>query len=112
MIFSQAEMVRTGTMVGPRIFSTGRILYGAENLEKAVINSLDDARSAIRRTQAFGATSVKSYNQPRRDHRQQVLQAARELGVNVVPEGGSAFTHSKSMIRHGHTEIEHTVRVI
>jgi imidazolonepropionase-like amidohydrolase len=56
MIFSQAEMVRTGTMTGPRIFSTGRILYGAENVQKTVIDNLDDARSAIRRTQAFGAT--------------------------------------------------------
>ncbi len=111
MIFSQAEMVRTGTMIGPRIFSTGRILYGAENVQKTVINDLDDARSAIRRTQAFGATSVKSYNQPRRDQRQQVLQAARELGVNVVPEGGSTFTHNMSMILDGHTGIEHNVPI-
>lgn len=111
MIFSQAEMVRTGNMIGPRIFSTGRILYGAENVQKTVINSLDDARSAIRRTQAFGATSVKSYNQPRRDQRQQVLQAARELGVNVVPEGGSTFTHNMSMILDGHTGIEHNVPI-
>ncbi len=111
MIFSQAEMVRTGNMIGPRIFSTGRILYGAENVQKTVINSLDDARSAIRRTQAFGATSVKSYNQPRRDQRQQVLEAARELGVNVVPEGGSTFTHNMSMILDGHTGIEHNVPI-
>ncbi len=111
MIFSQAEMVRTGNMIGPRIFSTGRILYGAENVQKTVVNSLDDARSAIRRTQAFGATSVKSYNQPRRDQRQQVLQAARELGVNVVPEGGSTFTHNMSMILDGHTGIEHNVPI-
>lgn len=111
MIFSQAEMVRAGNMVGPRIFSTGRILYGAENVTKTVINNIDDARSAIRRTQAFGATSVKSYNQPRRDQRQQVLQAARELGVNVVPEGGSTFTHNMSMILDGHTGIEHNVPI-
>lgn len=111
MIFSQAEMVRSGNMIGPRIFSTGRILYGAENVQKTVINSLEDARSAIRRTQAFGATSVKSYNQPRRDQRQQVLQAARELGVNVVPEGGSTFTHNMSMIIDGHTGIEHNVPI-
>jgi imidazolonepropionase-like amidohydrolase/Tol biopolymer transport system component len=111
MIFSQAEMVRAGNMVGPRIFSTGRILYGAENITKTVINNLEDARSAIRRTQAFGATSVKSYNQPRRDQRQQVLQAARELGVNVVPEGGSTFTHNMSMILDGHTGIEHNVPI-
>ena len=111
MIFSQSEMVRTGTMTGPRIFSTGRILYGAENVQKTVVNSLEDARSAIRRTQAFGATAVKSYNQPRRDQRQQVLQAARELGVNVVPEGGSTFTHNMSMILDGHTGIEHNIPV-
>jgi len=111
MIFSQAEMVRTGNMTGPRIFSTGRILYGAENVQKTVINDLDDARSAIRRTKAFGAMSVKSYNQPRRDQRQQVLEAARELGVNVVPEGGSTFTHNMSMILDGHTGIEHNVPI-
>jgi imidazolonepropionase-like amidohydrolase/Tol biopolymer transport system component len=111
MIFSQSEMVRTGSMTGPRIFSTGRILYGAENVQKTVINDLDDARSAIRRTKAFGATSVKSYNQPRRDQRQQVLEAARELGVNVVPEGGSTFTHNMSMILDGHTGIEHNVPI-
>mgnify|MGYP001454435896 CR=1 FL=1 len=111
MIFSQAEMVRTGTMIGPRIFSTGRILYGAEGNFKAVINSLEDARSAIRRTKAFGAFSVKSYNQPRRDQRQQVIQAARELEILVMPEGGSTFTHNMSMILDGHTGIEHNVPV-
>src|SRR6056297_3528893 len=104
-------MVRTGTMMGPRIFSTGRILYGAEGDFKAVINNLEDAYSAIRRTKAFGAHSVKSYNQPRRDQRQQVLEAARDLEVLVVPEGGSTFTHNMSMILDGHTGIEHNVPI-
>jgi imidazolonepropionase-like amidohydrolase len=76
-----------------------------------VINSFDDARSAIRRTKAFGAFSVKSYNQPRREQRQQVIQAARELGVQVVPEGGSHFFHNMSMIMDGHTTIEHNIPV-
>ncbi len=111
MIFSQAEMVRTGTMTGPRIFSTGRILYGADGDFKAVINNLEDAYSAIRRTKAFGAHSVKSYNQPRRDQRQQVLEAARDLEVLVVPEGGSTFTHNMSMVLDGHTGIEHNVPI-
>ena len=111
MIFSQAEMVRAGNMIGPRIFSTGRILYGAEGDFKAEIDNLEDARSHIRRTKAFGAISVKSYNQPRRDQRQQVLKAARELGVKVFPEGGSTFTHNMSMILDGHTGIEHNVPI-
>ena len=111
MTFSQSEMVKTGIMVGPRIFSTGTILYGAEGDFKAVINSLEDARSALRRTKAFGAFSVKSYNQPRRDQRQQVIQAARELKINVYPEGGSFFYHNMSMVADGHTGIEHNIPV-
>ena len=85
-VFSQAELVKAGRMVGPRVFSTGTILYGADGDFKAVVNSLDDARSHLRRMKANGAFSVKSYNQPRRDQRQQINQAARELGMLVVEE--------------------------
>ncbi|MGY5849991.1 amidohydrolase family protein [Salegentibacter sp. F14] len=110
-IFSMAEMVKAGQMVGPRIYSTGVILYGADGDFKAVINNLEDARSALRRTKAFGATSVKSYNQPRREQRQQIMQAAKELNMNVVPEGGSTFLHNMNMIVDGHTGIEHNIPV-
>lgn len=111
MCFSQSEMVKAGYMVGPRVYSTGTILYGAEGDFKAVINGYDDARSAIARTKAFGAFSVKSYNQPRREQRQQVIQAARDLNVMVVPEGGSTFFHNMSEILDGHTGIEHNIPV-
>ncbi len=111
MIFSHSEMIKAGHTVGPRLYSTGTILYGAEGDFKAVINSLDDARSAIRRTKAYGAFSVKSYNQPRREQRQQVIQAARELDILVVPEGGSTFYHNLSMVADGHTGVEHNIPV-
>ena len=84
-VFSLSELQKSGELLGPRIYSTGFILYGADGDIKAVINNIDDARSSIRRTKAFGAKSVKSYNQPRREQRQQVLRAAREMGINVVP---------------------------
>lgn len=111
MVFAQSELVKNGQMVGPRVFSTGTILYGADGDFKAVINSLEDARSAIRRTKAFGAWSVKSYNQPRREQNQQVLAAARELGMEVVPEGGSFFYHNLAMILDGHTTVEHNLPI-
>lgn len=110
-VFTLAEMIKSGEMVGPRLYSTGFILYGADGDFKAVVNNLEDARSSIRRTKAFGALSVKSYNQPRRDQRQQVLQAAREEGIFVVPEGGSTFYHNMSMIIDGHTGIEHNIPI-
>jgi imidazolonepropionase-like amidohydrolase len=111
MVFAQSELVKAGLMTGPRVFSTGTVLYGADGNFKAVINSIDDARSALRRTKAFGAFSVKSYNQPRREQRQQIIQAARELQMEVVPEGGSFFYHNTSMILDGHTTIEHNMPI-
>jgi Tol biopolymer transport system component len=110
-VFTLSEMVKAGHIMGPRIYSTGTILYGADGDFKAVVNSLDDARSHLRRMKAVGAISVKSYNQPRREQRQQIMQAARELGLNVVPEGGSTFNHNMTMIIDGHTGIEHSVPV-
>jgi len=110
-VFALSELQKTGQLVGPRLYSTGFILYGADGDFKAVINSLEDARSSIRRTKAFGAQSVKSYNQPRREQRQQVLQAAREMGINVVPEGGSTFYHNITMVIDGHTGVEHNIPV-
>jgi len=111
MVFSLSEMVKSGSMVGPRIFSTGVILYGADGDFKASVNSLDDAQSAISRTKAFGAFSVKSYNQPRREQRQQIIKAASDQQIEVVPEGGSTFFHNMSMILDGHTGIEHNIPI-
>ena len=108
-IFAHSELAKAGRIVAPRIFSTGTILYGARTAFTAQIDSLDDALSNLRRMQAVGAVSVKSYNQPRRDQRQQVIAAARELGMMVVPEGGSLFQHNMSMIVDGHTTIEHSI---
>lgn len=110
-IFTQAEMQRAGHIVGPRIFSTGTILYGAKADVTAEINNLDDALTHLRRMKAGGAFTVKSYNQPRRDQRQQVIEAARQTGMMVVPEGGSLFQMNMSMIVDGHTGIEHALPV-
>ncbi|MCW8880175.1 MAG: amidohydrolase family protein [Kangiellaceae bacterium] len=108
-IFSSAELARAGETVAPRIFSTGTILYGAESHSTAQIDSQEDAVKHLNRLKAQGAFSVKSYNQPRRDQRQQVLEAARNSQMMVMPEGGSTFQHNLTMIVDGHTGIEHSI---
>jgi len=110
-VFAASELARAGMITAPRIFSTGTILYGANAPFTANIDSLEDARSHLRRMKAVGAFSVKSYNQPRRDQRQQVIAAARELGMMVVPEGGSLFEHNMTQVVDGHTGIEHSIPV-
>ncbi len=109
MVFSTSETARAGGMIAPRLFSTGTILYGAEGNAKAITTSFDDALTHLRRMQAVGAFSVKSYNQPRRDARQQIIEAARQLGMMVVPEGGSTFAVNTTMFLDGHTTLEHNL---
>jgi imidazolonepropionase-like amidohydrolase/Tol biopolymer transport system component len=111
MVFSASEKLRSGRMVGPRLFSTGTILYGAEGSFRANINSYEDALSHLRRLKAVGAFSVKSYNQPRRDSRQQVIAAARALEMMVVPEGGSTFFWNMTHVLDGHTGMEHNIPI-
>jgi len=108
-IFAAAEMQRTGQILAPRIYSTGDIIYGARSAYFADINSLDDAREHVRRLKAQGAGSVKNYNQPRREQRQQVAVAAREEGMLVVAEGGSLFHMDLSMVADGNSTIEHNL---
>ena len=108
-IFAARELVQAGQVIGPRIFSTGTILYGAEGRVRADIQSAQDARRHLMRMKAMGAFSVKSYNQPRRNQRQQVLDEARKLEMLVVPEGGSLFHHNLTQIIDGHTGVEHAI---
>ncbi len=110
-VFTHSELQRTGQVVGPRIYSTGTILYGAKGNFSATVNSLDDAMTHVRRLKEAGAISVKSYNQPRREQRQQILEAARQTGMMVVPEGGSLFQTNMSMVVDGHTGVEHSLPV-
>jgi imidazolonepropionase-like amidohydrolase/Tol biopolymer transport system component len=108
-VFTQAEMQRAGVVLGPRIYSTGSVLYGARTPTTALVDSLDDALTHLNRQKAEGAISVKSYQQPRRDQRQQVLEAARQTRMMVVPEGGSLFQNNMSMVVDGHTTVEHAL---
>ena len=109
-IFPAAAMQRAGLILGPRIFSTGEIVYGAKAADVyAQIDSLDDALAHVRRLKAQGAHSVKNYNQPRREQRQQVVAAARQENMQVVAEGGSLFGMDMNLIADGNSTLEHNV---
>jgi imidazolonepropionase-like amidohydrolase/Tol biopolymer transport system component len=110
-VFTNAELIRAGMKLGPRLYSTGTILYGAETPFKAVVDTYDDALSHLRRMKAVGAVSVKSYNQQRRDARQMIIKAARELELMVVPEGGSLLYMNNTQVLDGHTGVEHSLPV-
>ena len=109
-VFPALEMQRAGLIVGPRTFSTGEIVYGAKSAAVyAEINGLDDALAHVRRLKAQGAHSVKNYNQPRREQRQQVVAAALKENMRSVAEGGSLFGMDMALIADGNTTLEHNV---
>ena len=109
-IFVAGEMQRAGMILGPRIFSTGEIVYGAKSANVyAEINNLDDALAHVRRLKAQGGNSVKNYNQPRREQRQQVAEAARQENMLVVAEGGSLFGMDMALVADGNSTLEHNI---
>ncbi len=109
-VFPALEMTRTGQIIGPRTFSTAEIVYGARQAGVyAQIDSYDDALAHVRRLKAQGAHSLKNYNQPRRDQRQQVTAAAMAEGMRSVAEGGSLFGFDMTLIADGNTTVEHNL---
>jgi len=109
--FTDRELVLNGKKLAPRLFSTGSILYGAMLDLHCQIESLNDALTYLLHLKEYGAWSVKSYNQPCRSSRQQVLEAARLTNMSVVPEGGMSWYWNLNQIVDGHTTIEHNLPV-
>eukprot|EP00026_Physarum_polycephalum_P003102 Phypoly_transcript_03111.p1 GENE.Phypoly_transcript_03111~~Phypoly_transcript_03111.p1 ORF type:complete len:824 (+),score=125.62 Phypoly_transcript_03111:125-2473(+) len=110
-VFQDAELIRAGKKVGPRIFSTGTPIYGNGGPTHCEVASLENATDYLLTLQAIGAWSTKSYTLPCRAARQKLLAAARNLSMNVVPEGGMSFFWNVGMIIDGHTTIEHSIPV-
>ena len=109
-IFAASEYQRAGKLLAPRIFSTGEIVYGAKAPGYyAAIDSAEDAQNHVRRLKTQGAHSIKNYNQPRREQRQQVVAAAIGENMAVVAEGGSLFHMDLAMVADGNTAIEHNL---
>ncbi len=109
---ARSEMNVVGAATGPRLITTGGVVEGLEVLGvRHPIHSLDDARKIIATRRALGTLIVKSYMQPMRSQRQQLIKAAREARIMVTPEGEGQFYHDVTMILDGHVSIEHNLPV-
>jgi Tol biopolymer transport system component len=99
--FGQAELIETGNIVGPRLFSVGqRIAPGLVD-----INSFSDAQAVVTNRYREGATCVKQYELETRLQRNWLLLAAKQAGLNMTNERGDAL----GMIKDGNTGVEHDV---
>lgn len=111
-VFTSAELVETGQMIGPRSFTTGENITKGDSPGTNDIVSLEAALQEAARRKDWGAVSLKEYLQPRRDQRQWVVEAGRRLGIRVTAEGSVELTHKLSMAMDGHTGFEHATALV
>jgi Tol biopolymer transport system component/imidazolonepropionase-like amidohydrolase len=111
-VFAQAEDVEAGLMVGPRVYSSGDVLYGGQQADIfAEVNNLDDAKHQVRRMKAYGARMIKVYQQPRRSQRIYFAEACREEHMLLTAEGGGELQTDMTMVLDGFTAWEHALPV-
>ncbi len=107
---ANAELALAGVAVAPRLITTGRVVYGMDGFGMLnPIANYEDARKIIARRKALGTIVLKSYMQPMRSQRQQIIKAAREARLMVTPEGEGQFFTNLTMILDGHMSIEHNM---
>ncbi|CDO68900.1 hypothetical protein BN946_scf185000.g43 [Trametes cinnabarina] len=115
LAFSERFRLERGQLVGPRIFQTGTIIYGAgASSYHADIVDMEEAKSALIRIKVEGGPSsfsYKNYNLPSRASRQRLLLAARNLSMLCVPEGGMNYDWDQTYIVDGMTTIEHALPI-
>jgi Tol biopolymer transport system component len=103
-VLSYGDMVETGELVGPRVFSTGPGVFWSDD-----IKSLKDARDVLRRyTEHYHTHTIKQYMVGDRKVRQWVIMAAKELGLTPTLEGGLDFKKNFTEAVDGYAGTEHS----
>lgn len=101
------DLMETGALIGPRLYSTGPGVFGADN-----IRSLEDARDVLRRySDHYNTKTIKQYLAGDRKVRQWVIMAAKELGLTPTTEGGSNFTMNLTLMQDGYAGLEHSLPI-
>ncbi len=111
LVFTQAERVEAGLMKGPRVYSTGAVLYGALGNGNAVTPDREAAKGHLERLTMYGAQSVKVYQQGRREARQWYAAECRDQHVLCVNEGGGDLWQDLTMVVDGMHAVEHALSV-
>jgi Tol biopolymer transport system component len=108
-IFTLAEMEATGATLGPTIYSTGDLVFGADQPCCLAVTSLEDAINQVHRLKELGATSIKQYVQPTRQQQQWVVEASRREGLMVTTHTLSRMRVKLVTMMDGHSGLEHAL---
>ena len=106
-ILSYQDRVSTGTMMGPRIYSTGPGVFLGEN-----IRSAEDADAVLKRySKYFDTKTLKMYMAGNRQQRQWIIDAAKKNEIMPTTEGGLDFKLNLTHALDGYSGIEHALPI-
>lgn len=100
--FGYGELVETGQMMGPRLFTVGNAVRRYYRVTSPYEGDL-----VVKNRAAMGATIIKQYSQQSRLQKQLLLMACRQAGVNMTNEVEKDPLYALGMIKDGSTGIEH-----
>ena len=106
-VLSYADLVRTGDLVGPRVYSTGPGVFWQH-----MIDSEDEARDIMSKyANYFDTKTIKMYVAGNRQQRQWIIMAARELGLMPTTEGSLNLRQNLNETIDGYPGLEHSIPI-
>ncbi len=107
-IFAYQDMVEAGRMIGMRAWSTGPGVFS-----DTAIKSKEDAVKVMKRYKDHYRTkNIKAYITGNRKRRQQIVQAAKEVGIMPTTEGGLDMKLDLTHMIDGFAGNEHNIPII
>lgn len=107
-VLTYSDLVETGEIIGPRVYSTGPgVGYWAYNLKDA-----DQAKDILKQySEYYNTKTIKMYLTGNRQHRQWIIQAAREQQLMPTTEGGLDFKLNLTNLIDGYPGHEHALPI-
>lgn len=103
-VLTYSDMVETGAIVGPRIYSTGPGIFSGNNFK-----SLEHTRNILKQySEYYNTKTIKMYLAGNRKHRQWIIQAAKEQELMPTTEGGLDFKLNMTELIDGYPGQEHS----
>lgn len=106
-VFAYTDLVDTGDILGPRVYSTGPGVFAGSGLDDK-----DATRNYIKRyKEAYHTTTLKNYVPGDRNVRQWVAMACKEFGITSTTEGALDMKLDLSQMADGFSGNEHALPI-
>jgi imidazolonepropionase-like amidohydrolase/Tol biopolymer transport system component len=113
-VLTYEDAVLAGTVIGPRIYSTGPGLFSTGYIPAIgdELRDLEHARRVMRRySEHYRTNTLKMYIAGNRQQRQWIIQAAREQQIMPTTEGALDFRYDMTMAIDGYPGQEHSLPI-